>query len=149
MPQSFASIHLHIIFSTKDRAPMIDPDLAPRLFDYIGGIVRERGCKLIEAGGMPDHVHLLVSVNREVTVSGLVRDIKANSSAWVHEIFPGRLFAWQSGYGSFSVSQSLLPSAQAYIQNQTKHHATMSFQDQFLQLLRKHQIEFDERYVWD
>src|SRR5262245_6052911 len=100
MPQSLVSLHLHIVFSTKHREPLITPDLAPRLHGYIGGIARETGSVLVAAGGMPDHVHLLVSLGRQTSVADLVREVKANSSRWVHDTFPDRpWFAWQAGYG--------------------------------------------------
>src|SRR5688500_12474041 len=107
MPQSLASLNVHIIFSTKNRSQFIAADLQPRLYEYISGVLRSLNCKLVMAGGMPDHVHLLVSIARDVSVSDLVRAIKANSSRWVHETAPKLAeFAWQSGYGAFSVSQS-------------------------------------------
>ena len=105
MPQSFASLHVHIVFATKRRAPLIAEKFQSRLYDYLGGIARAHGCSLIAAGGVRDHIHLLISLSKEVSVAALVRMLKANSSKWIHETFPQtRDFAWQAGYGAFAVS---------------------------------------------
>jgi REP-associated tyrosine transposase len=150
MPQSLASLHVHVVFSTKNRAPLITADLAPRLYEYIAGIAHNISCRLVQAGGMPDHVHLLVSLGRETSVAELVRVVKANSSRWIHETIPGQTgFGWQNGYGAFAVSFSLLGPVRQYIIDQEEHHRKQSFQDEFRALLRKHRIMFDERYVWD
>jgi putative transposase len=150
MPQSFASLHVHVVFSTKSRAPLIAGDVAPRLYDYIGGIVRARGCVLAAAGGVADHVHLLCSLGREISVAEALRDIKANSSKWIHETFPNeRAFAWQAGYGAFAVSYSNVPTVKRYIANQAEHHRTRTFQEEFIALLRRHNLPFDESHLWD
>ncbi|MBY0230052.1 MAG: IS200/IS605 family transposase [Gemmataceae bacterium] len=151
MPQSLAAIYCHIVFSTKGREPWIGPGLEERLFAYIGGIVGERKSVLLAAGGMPDHVHLLVSMGGTKAVCDLVRDIKCVSSGWIHETFPDDLghFDWQDGNGAFSVSASGLADVKAYLANQKTRHAEQSFQDEYRALLRKHEIAFDERYVWD
>ena len=129
MPQSYASLHIHVIFSTKTRRPLIVADLQPRLFEYMGGIARERGCRLIAAGGMPDHVHLLLSLSRELSIADAVKTLKANSSKWIHETFPDqRDFAWQTGYGTFAVSYSNLDQVKAYLANQEEHHRRRTFQ---------------------
>jgi REP element-mobilizing transposase RayT len=130
--------------------PDIAADLQPRLFAYFGGILRDLKCVLLAAGGIEDHVHLLVSLSREVSVAQTVREIKANSSRWVHESFPERRsFAWQNGYGAFSVSRSQLESVKAYLANQREHHRKQTFQKEFIALLKKHDIQYDERYLWD
>ncbi len=150
MPQSLVSLQVHLIFSTKSRDPFITADLAPRLYGYIGGVARETGSVLLAAGGMPDHVHLLVSLGREVCVADLVRDVKSNSSRWVHDTFPDRSqFAWQAGYGAFAVSISMAGKVRAYIAHQERHHRRRTFQDEFREFLKAHEIERDERYVWD
>lgn len=150
MPQSLVSLHVHIIFSTKNRTPTILPAWEPRLYEYIGGILRaEKNC-LIAAGGMPDHVHLLVSLGRELSIADTVRLVKSNSSKWLHESFPdSRDFAWQAGYGAFAVSFSNLGQVKGYIDHQAEHHRVRSYQDEFREFLKRHQIEYDERYVWD
>ena len=150
MPQSFASLHCHVIFSTKHRAALLSAALQPRLFAYLGGILHDADSVLVAAGGMPDHVHLLVSLGREVSVAEVARLVKANSSKWVRETFPEMAgFAWQNGYGAFAVSYSLVDRVKAYIAGQAEHHRTMTFQEEFLALLKKHRVEFDERYIWD
>ena len=150
MPQSFASVHVHVVFSTKGRVALISDDLAPRLYEYIGGIVRARHSLLVQAGGMADHIHLLVSLHRQLSVAELLRDIKANSSKWVHQTFADRrAFAWQAGYAVFAVSFSNLDAVKGYIAEQAEHHRTRTFQDEFRALLRRHHIAFDERYMWD
>lgn len=147
MPQSFAAIYLHIVFSTKNREPRIDRDLQPRLFAYFGGIANNHGCELLAAGGMPDHAHLLVSIPRTLSAAEMARLMKANSSSWLRT--EGRPdIRWQDGYGSFSVSQSNLESVREYLANQEEHHRKLSFQDEFRELLRRHQISWDEMYVW-
>lgn len=149
MPQSYACLHVHFVFSTKDRRPLITADLQPRLFEYIGGILRAEKSCLIAAGGMPDHVHLLASLGRELSVSDAMRTVKSNSSGWIHETFPDqRAFAWQSGYGAFAVSYSNIDEVQRYIARQAEHHAKRSFQDEFIELLQRHEIEYDERFIW-
>jgi REP element-mobilizing transposase RayT len=150
VPQSFAAAYLHVIFSTKDRRPLIAADLAPRLYEYLAGTARGNKCRLTAAGGVADHVHLLVSLGREIAIADLVRELKAGSSRWVHDTFPEMAdFAWQAGYGAFSVSASMLDRVTRYINNQAEHHKKQSFQDEYREFLRKHGIEWDERYVWD
>jgi REP element-mobilizing transposase RayT len=150
MPQSLAALYCHIVFSTKNREAFIDETLERPLYAYVGGILRENKGVLVAAGGMPDHVHLLVSMSRESAVSDLVRAIKANSSRWIHEGYPNLAsFAWQVGYGAFSVSVSQLDVVKKYLAEQKTHHAKQSFQDEFRALLEKHGLSYDERYVWD
>src|SRR5205823_854709 len=142
--------HLHLVFSTKNREPWLTATYAQRAYDYIGGTLRGNGCSLIAAGGMPDHVHLLVSMSREMSTAEAVRIIKSNSSRWIHDTFPElRAFAWQAGYGAFAVSFSNIPAVRAYLSDQENHHRQQTFQDEFREVLRKHEIEWDERYVWD
>jgi REP element-mobilizing transposase RayT len=150
MPQSFACLHTHLIFSTRQRVPMLDIDLLPRLYQYIGGVLRAEGCMLVAAGGTSDHVHLLASLTREIAVADALRVIKTNSSKWIHETDPARGgFAWQSGYGAFAVSYSHLERVKSYLARQAEHHRTMTFQEEFRAFLERHHIAFDERYLWD
>jgi REP element-mobilizing transposase RayT len=150
MPQSLAAVYLHIVFSTKNREPCLTPDLSPRLHAYIGGIARGNKNLLLTSGGMPDHVHLLVSMGREQSTAELVGGIKSGSSRWVHDTFPDRRgFAWQAGYGAFSVGPTQLAVVRRYIETQEEHHATLTFQDEYRDFLRRYGISFDERYVWD
>ncbi|HEY5311474.1 MAG TPA: IS200/IS605 family transposase [Pirellulales bacterium] len=147
---SFTCLNYHLVFSTKHRQPFIAEVWQQRLFDYIGGIVRQQGGVLLAAGGMPDHIHLLAKISKSVAIADGMRDIKANSSKWVHDEIPGQAsFAWQSGYGAFTVSYSGLDSARRYLAGQKEHHRVRTFQEEFLELLRRHEIEFDERYLWD
>ena len=150
MPQSYVACYMHMIFSTKDRVRAITPDWAPRLYEYIGGIVRPHGAVLLAAGGIPDHVHLSVSLGKELSVSAALRIVKANSSKWVHDTFPEkRRFAWQNGYGAFSVSQSSLDDVHGYIAGQAEHHRTQTFQEEFIAFLERYQVPYDERYIWE
>lgn len=149
-PQSFLSMHCHIAFSTKERFPMIAPEWADRLYEYIGGILRANDCQLLAAGGIPDHVHLLVSLGKTTSPAEIVRLAKANSSSWINETFSiGGRFSWQIGYGAFSVSYSQLDRVRHYLASQATHHRTQPFGDEFLALLRRHDIAYDERYVLD
>ncbi len=149
MPQSFASLYLHLVFSTKNREPRIASELQPQLFEYIGGIARKCDCQLHAAGGMPDHVHLLVSSARTMSVSDLLRTIKASSSNWLHEEMSRPDIAWQTGYAAFSVSHSNVPSVREYLACQAEHHRTVTFQEGFRAFLKRHNIDYDERYLWD
>jgi putative transposase len=150
VPQSFAYLNCHIIFSTKDREPLLLPQWTTRLYEFIGGTIRARGGALVAAGGMPDHVHFSVSLSRQMAISDAVRDIKSNSSRWIHDTIKDlRGFAWQAGYGAFSVSRSGLAGLKQYIASQQEHHRVRSFQEEFLEFLKRHELEYDERYIWD
>jgi REP element-mobilizing transposase RayT len=149
MPHSFASLLIHVVFSTKNRSPFLSPELAGRLFPYMGGIVRERkGIPLI-INGPADHVHLLVSMPATESIAELLRVVKTNSSRWVHEQFPGeKRFGWQAGYAAFTVSTSRADDVRKYIEGQQEHHRVVSFQEEFLTFLRKNGIAYDERDLW-
>ena len=149
MPQSFSALHCHVIFSTKHRQPQITSELQPRLFEYMGGILRSNSSALIAAGGVPDHVHLLISLGRTLSIADAIRLIKTNSSGWVHRELQFSDFQWQNGYGAFAVSYSNIDQVKTYLKNQEQHHRTLSFQDEFREFLRRHNLEWDERYVWD
>jgi REP element-mobilizing transposase RayT len=150
MPQSLTHLLYHIIFSTKNREPTIDAELPPRLHCYIGGIINEMGGKPIIVGGVEDHVHIFTHLPAVMSISEAVRVIKSNSSSWVHRSFPDQAsFAWQSGYAAFTVSPSIYDDLRRYIEDQETHHKRVSFQDEYRAFLRKHHVEWDERYVWD
>jgi REP element-mobilizing transposase RayT len=150
MPQSFACHHYHLIFSTKHREPRLTPEIQPRLYEYFGGILRARNSKLIAAGGIADHVHLLVSLSKQLAISDVLRDLKANSSGWIHDTFADqKSFAWQIGSGAFAVSYSAIEDVRRYIAHQAEHHRVKSFQEEFVEFLRRHQLEFDDRYLWE
>lgn len=150
MSGTYSNILLHVVFSTKNREPFITPDLRERLYPIVGGIVRDERGDLLTIGGMPDHVHLLVRWNTKTSVADLMRNVKARSSKWVHETYAHHArFAWQVGYGAFSVSASQKEHVRAYIEHQEEHHRRWTFKEEYLEFLRAHEIEFDERYVWD
>ncbi len=144
MTHTHASLSSHIIFGVKNRASAIPVNLVPRLCSYIGGIARNLDCVLLAGNGMPDHLHLLVSLHPSHAPAAVVRDIKANSSSWVKEQI-GRGFAWQAGYGIFAVSASLIPRVRLYIANQQRHHQRMSYRREYERFLEKHGIECDQR----
>jgi len=147
---SYVSSYHHCVFSTKERRPLITSDLQERLWPYLGGIAREHKMTALEIGGVADHVHLLLSLPSSMAIAKGLQLIKGGSSKWVHDNFPEhRLFGWQVKYGSFSVSCSQLENIVEYIRNQAEHHKKMSFKEEFIALLRKHRIQYDERYLWD
>ena len=150
MPQSLSSVLIHLVFSTKNRTPTILPEIQARLWEYLGGIVKGLKGFPIQIGGMPDHVHMLVTLRQQLALADMLREIKAGSSGWIHDTFQElREFEWQAGYGAFTVSHSGVPTVKEYIVNQAEHHKTLTFQDEYRFLLKKHGIEFDERYLWD
>ncbi len=150
MAQSLSKILLHMVFSTKSRSPTIPPDLAKDLHAYLAGACRALGSEAYRVGGTEDHVHIACTLPRTMTVSKLLEEIKKTSSAW----FKGqdarcRRFSWQAGYGAFSLGQSQLPTLIQYIDNQHEHHSTTSFRVEFLKLLKRYEVDYDERYLWD
>jgi REP element-mobilizing transposase RayT len=150
MSHTFVNQLHHCVFSTKERRRMITPELQTRLFQYIGGIARENKIKLLAAGGVDDHVHLLVSMPATISIAKAMQLIKGGSSKWIHETFPEhRFFGWQEGYGAFSIGISDIERTVNYINNQAEHHGKMDFKTEFRAFLKKHGIEYDERYIFD
>jgi len=150
MAHTFTNLLTHIVFSTKDRLPQIEDDLKAQLCPYMGGILRELDGKASIINGTSDHVHLLVQSPPVLALSDAMRVLKTNSSKWVHERWPARdKFGWQTGYGAFSVSKSNADAVSRYIADQAEHHLKKTFQEEFLEYLRKHEIEYDERYIWE
>ncbi|MGE5530522.1 MAG: IS200/IS605 family transposase [Bacteroidota bacterium] len=150
MPQSFVCLYCHLVFSTKNRLPLIGDDIRGRLHEYIGGILRNNGCDPIAIGGTMDHVHTIFRLGKQIAPCEVVRLAKAGSSRWVHETFPElRDFGWQSGYGMFPVSAQGLEGAKAYVVNQAENHRERPFQEEYLDFLRRHGVSYGERYVWD
>ena len=150
MPQSLANVLVHLVFSTKERLPLINDAWRGDMHAYIGGIVRRRGTNLLAANSVTNHIHLLFPLPRTITIADLVREIKTGSALWTHGKAVGPIpFHWQAGYGIFSVSPQHREVVMRYIANQEKHHQTVSFQDEFRQLLNEHDIAFDENYVWE
>ena len=148
MSQSFTNLLYHIIFSTKDRRPLITLDYQPRLYDYIGGVIRGTGGISLGINGMEDHVHVLAKLRPDRALSDVLRELKANASGWMHNIFPRvEHFSWQRGYAAFTVSQSNLKQVQRYLANQKQHHYKVSFRDEFIKFLKANRIEYDERYI--
>lgn len=150
MPQSLAQIYVHLIFSTKNRIPMLKDETRQRLHEYMGGILRDTGSKSIEINSMPDHVHVLFSLSRTMSLSDSIAELKRGTSLWLKEIDPYyENFYWQSGYAAFSVSSSKIEVVRKYIQNQQEHHQHESYQDELRRWLKEYEIEYDEKYLWD
>jgi putative transposase len=149
MSHAYISNLMHCVFSTKERLPLIDSELESRLWPYVGGIARENRMKALAVGGTDDHVHTLLSLPSTISVAKAVQLIKGGSSKWIHDAVPAyRDFAWQEVYGAFSVSSSQLKKTAAYIERQKEHHRKRSFQEEFIEFLDKHGIEYDRRYVF-
>lgn len=146
MSHTYAQNLVHIVFSTKDRRKAIPAEFQSRLWAYAAGICHNLGIFVHAVGGMEDHIHFLIQLPPSLAVAKAVLTIKSNSSRWAHE--EGHKFAWQQGYGAFSVSRSIVPSVVRYIQNQEAHHRKMSFEAEFLALLKKHGVEFDPKFVF-
>jgi putative transposase len=151
MPQSLAKILVHTVFSTKERRPFLrDRALRHELHHYLGGILTHLDCQPIIVRGVEDHVHLLGALSRTCEPAAMVKEVKRGSSLWLKTRGPEwQGFAWQNGYGIFSIGFSQIGSVRNYIAGQDEHHRKTSFQDEFRQLLQRHEIAFDERYVWD
>ena len=151
MPQSLSAVYVHLVFSTKERRPFLrDPATREALHAYLGGISKTLDCPPIIVGGMEDHVHLLARFGRTITQADWVKELKRVSNLWLKEQKPAcGEFQWQGGYADFSVSPSNLESVTYYIVNQEAHHRKLNFQDELRDLLRKHDVKWDERYVWD
>jgi REP element-mobilizing transposase RayT len=150
MPQSLSKVILHIIFSTKDRERWLDSGVRPRMHAYLATVCRGLGAELIRVGGVADHVHIVTTLPRTVSQAQLIEQIKKGSSKWIKTV-DGRYrgFFWQRGYGAFSVSASQLDAVLQYVDAQQGHHRTRTFQEEYRELLHKHGLDVDERYVWD
>ena len=148
MSDSYTNLLYHIIFSTKDREPLITADYQSRLYDYIGGTIRGVGGISLELNGTEDHIHLLAKLRPDTALSDVLRDLKANASGWMHDVFPVlKDFSWQRGYGAFTVSQSNVEEVRGYIARQKEHHQRTSFRDEFIHFLKTNGLEYDERYL--
>ena len=147
---TYTNLIFHVVFSTKYRKPLIDTKWQDAMYGYIGGIIRQEKGVLLKIGGIADHCHLLAKFSPNLAVSDMLRLIKANSSKWINERSDvhGK-FQWQSGYAAFSVSESQSPSVEQYIANQLEHHRTKTFEQEFIEILKRHQIEFDPKYVFE
>ena len=150
MPQSLTQLYVHIVFSTKYRQPLISDEVKESLYQYLGGICRELECYPIKVGGYYDHVHILCSHSRKITLMKLLEEVKKSSSKWMKtkgDDYAG--FYWQDGYAAFSVSHSKLQVVSDYISNQYAHHSSQSFQNECRTLLKNHDIDFDEKHLWE
>jgi REP element-mobilizing transposase RayT len=149
MGHTYTNLLLHAIFSTKHREPLITPQIA-KVVPYMIGVVENLGGGVPAANAVPDHVHMLIAMPPSLCVSDLLRTVKTNSSKWVHETYPAcSSFAWQGGYGAFSVSLSAVNDVKHYINVQQEHHRKVSFQEELILFLERHGIAYDKRYVWD
>jgi REP-associated tyrosine transposase len=146
--QTCGNVVVHLIFSTKLRRPLIVPDIRSDVFAYLGGIVRELRITALIVNGTSDHVHMLIRIRPAQPIAEIARIVKANSSGWIRKK-GHKEFAWQAGYGVFSVSESNVPAVTEYIATQEEHHRTRPFQEEFLAFLRKNKVACDERYIWD
>jgi REP element-mobilizing transposase RayT len=151
MPRSFSSVHIHVVFSTKDRRPLLtNLSLRQDVHNCLGRIAKEHGCEPLIVGGVADHVHILCGLGKTISQADLVKELKRVSSLWVKER-DSRLneFNWQGGYGAFSIDTYGIERVRHYIAKQEQHHEKMSFQDEFRALLKEHGIECEEKYIWD
>jgi putative transposase len=150
MPQSLASVLIHLVFSTKHRQPFITPAIETELHKYMATVFRGCDSPALLVGGYEDHIHALFLLSRKWAIADVVEEVKTSSSKWIKtKGAEFRQFHWQSGYGAFSVSQSNVEKVKNYIANQKEHHGKQSFQNEFREFLEKHGVEYDERYVWD
>ena len=145
---SFVCLKYHLVFATKGRRPVLADPLLPRLRQYIGGIIRDLGGQMLAANGMPDHLHIAAILTQKLALMEVLKQVKAGSSVWIHDSFPERRdFDWQDGYAAFTVSQSATDAVIKYIEDQQRHHKTMSFEEELVRLLEKHGIQYDPRYM--
>jgi putative transposase len=150
MADTYASIAIHFVFSTRNRRPWLGKDIRPRVWAFMGGIARQNGMVAMDIGGVADHVHLLLSMPPSLAPSHAMQRIKSGSSLWIKETFSTLSdFAWQSGYGAFSVSQSQIDATVSYIRQQENHHAIKSFQEEYLAFLERHGVHYEVSRLWD
>ncbi len=151
MPQSLSSVHIHLVFSTKEREPFLrDTEIQKEMHAYLGGVSKKLDCSPVIVGGAEDHVHLLCRLARTISQADWVKEIKRVSSIWIKQREPAlAAFAWQGGYGAFSVSASAIDKTREYITGQQEHHKKQTFQDEYRAFLYKHDMKWDERFVWD
>jgi REP element-mobilizing transposase RayT len=150
MPQSLSRILIHIVFSVKQRAPLLEEAIRRELYAYLAGVLKQLESPALKIGGTADHVHILCLLSRSRTVAKIVEEFKTGSSKWLKtKRAQFQTFHWQNGYGAFSVSESVVDAVIQYIERQEEHHRRMSFQEEYRKLLEKHRIPYDERYVWE
>lgn len=150
MGQSLVKNYIHIVFSTKNRLPMINESIEQELYSYIGGICNNLECLPIKIGGEKDHIHILCLLSKKIALTKLLEEIKSHSSKWIKTKDESlKSFYWQNGYGAFSVNPSQVETVVTYIENQKEHHRKTSFQEEYRAFLKKYNVEYDEQYVWD
>ena len=149
MASTLTNLLYHLVFSTKGRLPLIGPDIEEPLYAYMGGILRNQGGKALEIGGMPDHVHILARLPARTAVSDILRALKSDSSGWMNRERPDDRFAWQTGYGAFTVSESQVGKVRRYIRTQEEHHRGQGFETELVGLLERHGVDYDERFLFD
>ncbi|MBS0655246.1 MAG: IS200/IS605 family transposase [Verrucomicrobia bacterium] len=148
MANTYSQLYVHLVWSTKERENLIDMDIQNRLYKYMGGITKSEKATLLAIGGIANHVHLLIDLPLTLSIPALVKQLKGSSSKWIHENFKGgKPFSWQVGYGAFSVSKSLVPVVENYIDRQEEHHKHTTFEEEYYALLKCHGIQFEEKYV--
>ncbi len=149
MSKSYTLLLYHLVFSTSERRPWLVAAIRPRVHEYLGGVVRVEGGIALCIGGTADHVHILARLRQDQAVSETVRAVKANTSGWIHRTFPlHTAFAWQGGYGAFTIGRTEVDAVRRYIEGQEEHHRTVTFQDEFVTLLKRYGVDYDERYLW-
>ena len=150
MANTYSNLFYHIVFSTKGRKNLIDRSIEERVWAYIGGIARKHDLIAVRVGGIENHIHVLIMAKPKIAPSQIVQWLKGESSRWIHETFPElRSFAWQDGYGIFSVSKSNVPDVVEYIKDQREHHAKQSFEEEYISMLKLNGIDYEERYIFD
>ena len=150
MAQSISQQFAHIVFSTKHRQPLIIPEIRNELYSYMGGILKNIDCHSIQIGGIADHVHILCGMSKKMATIDILEEVKRSSSRWIKtQNSQFSSFYWQDGYGAFSVGYTQIPAVVKYIQNQEMHHAKNDFQKEYLLFLKKYQVEYNEKYIWD
>ena len=149
MSQTLVKLLVHIVFSTKDRRASITPEIEPELFAYMAGTLKKLGCPCLAINGVPNHVHLLISLSKNIALSHAMEEVKKSSSKWIKtkdEKF--RRFAWQEGYGAFSIGESNIEALRKYIAEQKRHHRVKPFESELLEILKKYRVKYDPRYIW-
>lgn len=148
MPSTHVSLHYHLVFSTKHREPWLPPALRHRVHECLGGVIRGTGGMAHAVGGTGDHVHLAVGLKATHCLAEIMRELKSESSRWIHEELRLAGFAWQEGYGAFTFAARDMPSVRAYVMGQEEHHRTRTFQEEYVAMLKRGMVEYDERYLW-
>jgi putative transposase len=148
MPSTHTALYYHLVFSTKNRENWLNAEIRPRIHTYLGGIVKGQGGVGLAVGGISDHVHILASLEATHRLCDVMREVKGDSSRWIKQTFGLPKFAWQEGYGGFTVSPPDLEKVRSYVLNQEKHHQKSTFKDEYLGMLRRGLVEFDDRYLW-